>query len=101
MKFSPLLVTVALLAQAMGGHVAWAEKADRDKPMQVEADRMQHDEGRKLTQLTGNVHATKGSLVMRAARMDVQQDDKGQQLLGRTGSARVFQAKARRTGRIC
>ena len=79
MKFSTPFFTAALLALVMGGHAAHAEKADRDKPMQVEADRMQHDEGKRLTQLSGNVYATKGTLVMRAARMDVQQDDKGQQ----------------------
>ena len=58
---------------------AWAEKADRDKPMQIEADRMQHDEAKKLTQFFGNVQAVKGTMVMRAARMDVQQDEQGKQ----------------------
>ena len=51
-----------------------AEKADRDQPMQIEADSMRHDEARQLTQFTGKVVATKGTLVLRAARMDVQQD---------------------------
>ena len=80
MKFPPLLFALAMLALAVAGQHAQAEKADRDKPMQVEADRMQHDEGKRLTQLSGNVHAVKGTLVMRAARMEVQQDDKGQQI---------------------
>ena len=70
---------VAAIALAMGGAPAFAEKADRNKPMQLEADRMQHDEGRQFTELTGNVHAVKGTLVMRAARMEVQQDAQGQQ----------------------
>lgn len=77
MKF-PLVPTVALLL-ACTGHAVHAEKADRFKPIQVEADRMQHDEGKQLTQLTGNVHAVKGTLVMRAARMEVRQDAQGQQ----------------------
>lgn len=58
---------------------AWAEKADRDKPMLIEADRMQHDEAKKLTQFFGNVQANKGTLVLRSARMDVQQDEQGKQ----------------------
>jgi len=58
---------------------AWAEKADRDKPMLIEADRMQHDEAKKLTQFFGNVQALKGTMALRADRMDVQQDAQGKQ----------------------
>jgi lipopolysaccharide export system protein LptA len=57
-----------------------AEKADRDQPMQIEADSMRHDETRQLTQFTGQVLATKGTLILRAARMDVQQDAQGRQV---------------------
>jgi lipopolysaccharide export system protein LptA len=59
---------------------ALAEKADRDQPMQIEADRMRHDEARLLTEFTGRVLATKGTLVLRAARMEVQQDAQGRQV---------------------
>lgn len=57
-----------------------AEKADRDQPMHIEADSMRHDETRQLTQFTGKVLATKGTLILRAERMDVQQDKQGGQL---------------------
>lgn len=57
-----------------------AEKADRDQPMQVEAERMRHDEARLLTEFTGQVVATKGTLVLRAAHMEVQQDAQGRQV---------------------
>ena len=75
--------------------LAWpcqAEKADRDKPMQIEADSMRHDEAKLLTQFTGKVVATKGSLVLRAARMEVQQDSQGRQVakLWAAPSERVF-----------
>ena len=79
MKFIPLLTTVAAFVLLSGGHHAFAEKADRSKPLQVEADRMQHDESKQLTLLTGSVQAVKGTLVMRAARMEVRQDAQGQQ----------------------
>jgi lipopolysaccharide export system protein LptA len=79
MKFF-LLIPIAALCLVQAG-VARAERADRFKPMQVEADRMQHDEGRQLTVLTGQVQAVKGTLLMRAARMQVQQDAQGQQLV--------------------
>ena len=78
MKFS-FLVPALALSLLSAGH-ALAEQADRLKPMQVEADKMQQDEGRQLTVLTGNVQAVKGTLVMRAARMEVQQDSTGQQV---------------------
>ena len=78
MKFSFLLPLAALLL-VLGG-TARAERADSQKPMQVEADRMQHDDPRQLTVLTGHVQAIKGTLVMRAARMEVQQDGQGQQV---------------------
>lgn len=69
-----------------------AEKADRDKPMQIEADSMRHDEAKLLTQFSGQVVATKGTLVLRAARMDVQQDAQGRQVaqLWATPTTRVF-----------
>ena len=79
MKF-PFLISLAALLLVQGG-VVRAERADRFKPMQVEADHMQHDEIRQLTLLTGRVQAVKGTLLMRAARMEVQQDTQGQQVV--------------------
>lgn len=69
-----------------------AEKADREQPMQIEADSMRHDEARQLTQFIGKVQATKGTLILRAARMEVQQDAKGRQVarLWAAPSERVF-----------
>lgn len=78
----PFSVFAALAACALlaSGAPAFAERADRFKPMQLEADRMQHDEARQITVLTGQVQAVKGTLIMRAARMEVQQDAQGQQV---------------------
>lgn len=59
---------------------AWAEKADRDQPLHIEADAMRHDEGKLLSIFTGRVVAQKGSMVLRAARLEVQQDKDGQQV---------------------
>lgn len=78
MKFSYLLPLLALCL--VQGGVVRAERADSSKPMQVEADRMQHDDPRQLTLLVGHVQATKGTLVMRADRMEVLQDGQGKQV---------------------
>ena len=87
----PLWCWVALCASLLA-LPSQAEKADRDQPMHIEADSMRHDEARQLTQFTGKVQATKGTLVMRAARMEVQQDAKGRQVakLWAAPSERVF-----------
>lgn len=77
MKFISPIAFAACLLTCLGS--AWAERADRDKPMQIEADRMQHDEPRQVTVLTGKVQAVKGTLIMRATRMEVRQDGQGQQ----------------------
>ena len=69
-----------------------AAKADRDQPMQIEADSMRHDETKLLTQFLGKVLVTKGSLVLRAERMEVLQDNQGRQraTLWSDGAERVF-----------
>ena len=73
---------IGLIALACGllSLPAWAEKADRDKPMLIEADAMRHDENKLLTHFTGKVLAFKGTMVLRGDRMEVQQDQKGQQV---------------------
>ena len=59
--------------------VAWAEKADRGKPMNIEADNLDHDELKQLSIFTGKVVATKGTLILRGARLEVLQDPEGYQ----------------------
>ena len=59
---------------------ASAEKADRDKPMNIEADSLKHDDQQQLTIFSGKVLMTKGSLVLKAARVEVKQDGQGHQV---------------------
>ena len=71
---------------------ASAEKADRDKPMNIEADALKHDDQQQLTTFSGKVVMTKGSLVLKAARMEVKQDGQGHQLakLSAESGERIF-----------
>ena len=64
---------------------AHAEKADRNKPMNIEADILRYDDVKQLSIFTGNVVLTKGSIVIRAARIDVRQDPDGYQFGTITG----------------
>lgn len=68
-----------LLALALGCGSAVAEKADRDKPMNIEADALRYDDLRQTSVFTGRVVVTKGTILIRGARVDVRQDPEGYQ----------------------
>lgn len=65
---------------------AWAEKADAEKPVNIEADRVSVDDVKKLQTFEGNVQLVKGTLIIRAERIVVSQDDDGYQRGVATGS---------------
>ena len=77
---------VALLAWG-ATDPALAEKADRNKPMNIEADALRHDELKQASVFTGRVVMTKGSIVLRGARLEVRQDADGYQSGVVTGEA--------------
>jgi lipopolysaccharide export system protein LptA len=70
-----------------------AEKADRDKPTQVEANRMSADDVRKLNVFEGNVVVTKGSIRLSADRVVVRQDAEGFQFATATGRPARFRQR--------
>jgi lipopolysaccharide export system ATP-binding protein len=79
----PFFTSVAALAWAMalalGATSAWAERADRDKPMNIESDALRYEDQKQLSTFTGRVVVTKGTIVMRGARLEVRQDTAGNQ----------------------
>jgi lipopolysaccharide export system protein LptA len=75
--FLPLIVMAALAVGAV--FPAAAEKADRDKPMNIEADALRYDDLNQSSVFTGNVVITKGTTIVRGARIDVSQDPEGYQ----------------------
>jgi lipopolysaccharide export system protein LptA len=56
---------------------ALAEKADRDKPVNLEADRVTIDDSKQIALFEGNVVLTQGTLQIRGDRMQVRQDKDG------------------------
>lgn len=72
---------------------AHAERADREKPTQVESDRMQYDDQRQVNVFTGNVVLTKGTILLRADRLVVRQDAEGFQYGTATGNLAWFRQK--------
>ena len=63
-----------------------AEKVDRDKPMNVEADALRHDDLKQTSVFTGNVHITKGTIIVRGAQVEVRQNPQGYQFATVFGS---------------
>ena len=82
------LLSVALCLGILGlAGTAWAEKADRSKPMNIEADNLRYDDQKQISIFTGNVVLTKGTIIIRGARLEVRQDPEGNQYGLVTGSA--------------
>jgi lipopolysaccharide export system protein LptA len=76
---------------------ALAEKADRDKPMQLEANRVSIDDAKKIQILEGDVVITKGTMILKADRVVVTEDQygfqKGTAFSGKGGLARFRQKR--------
>jgi lipopolysaccharide export system protein LptA len=81
--------TVAILVAALGllaGH-AGAERGDRNQPLAFVADSARVDELKQTNILSGNVEITKGSIVIRADRVEVRQSREGWQSAVATGTS--------------
>jgi len=68
---------VALLACCVFAAASHAERADRDKPVNLEADQVTVDDNKQTATFVGKVILTQGTLVIRGDRMVVQQDADG------------------------
>jgi lipopolysaccharide export system protein LptA len=77
--YLPTFQTLVVAACLGAAGFAHAEKADRLKPMNVEADAMRYDDLKQTNVFTGKVLMTKGTIIIRGARVDVRQDAEGNQ----------------------
>jgi lipopolysaccharide export system protein LptA len=82
-SFLPALVLIVLFGLA---RPVWAEIADRGKPMNIEADALRYDDLKQVSVFTGNVILSKGTILIRGARLEVRQDPDGYQFGLVTGS---------------
>ena len=81
------VATVACLTAGLGwSGTALAEKADRNQPLNAEADALRYDDARQTSVFTGNVVITKGTILIRGAVVEVRQDPQGNQFGIVTGS---------------
>ena len=84
---------LALSGAMLAAAAAHAEKADKDKPTQIEANRMSSDDARRISIFEGNVVLTKGTILVRADRITVRQDTDGFQTSVATGHPARFRQK--------
>lgn len=71
------IAAFCLAALTFAAGPALAEKADREKPINLEADRVTVDDIKQISTFEGNVVLTQGTLVIRGDRMEVRQDNQG------------------------
>jgi len=70
----------AFTGLALGlAHSAHAERADRDKPLVLEADNASYDDVKQIYTLTGNVVLTKGTMVLKSDAAELRTDPEGYQ----------------------
>lgn len=84
-----LLIALALLLPC----AVRAEKADRDQPIDLEADTLTTNDAKKTSTYTGNVILTQGTLVIRADKLVVREDKDGFQHSTSTGNPTTFRQK--------
>ncbi|HJW04089.1 MAG TPA: lipopolysaccharide transport periplasmic protein LptA [Azospira sp.] len=80
MTLRPLPLPVAMLMTTLvllAALPARAEKADREKPVNLESDKVTVDDAKKVHVFEGNVTLTQGTLVIRGDRIVVTQDNDG------------------------
>lgn len=73
------LAAAFAVLSALATPLAHAEHADRDKPLNIEADHLRYDDVKQVQIYTGNVTMTKGTIILKAARVEVTQDPEGYQ----------------------
>lgn len=92
----PVLATSLIIVTCFSAH---AEKADRDKPTNIEADKVTVDDQKKTQVFEGNVQMRRGTLLFRAERIVVTQDENGFQRSVATGAATLPHFRQKREGR--
>jgi lipopolysaccharide export system protein LptA len=72
---------------------AMGEKADRDKPIEIEADTVTSNDAKKVTVYTGNVVITQGTLVIKGDKVVMREDELGFQHGSSYGNPTNFKQK--------
>ncbi|HSH97433.1 MAG: lipopolysaccharide transport periplasmic protein LptA [Methylophilaceae bacterium] len=91
LSLSPTLLVASLFLLA--SFASFAEKADRQKPIDIEADTVTVNDAKKTSTYTGNVILTQGTLEIRGDKLIVREDKDGFQHSTSTGMPSTFKQK--------
>jgi lipopolysaccharide export system protein LptA len=92
-RWRTVLSTAIAIASLAIAPAAWAERADRNQPTQLEANRMSADDARRVSVFEGNVVLTKGTITLRGDRIVVKVDADGYQHATVTGDPVRFKQR--------
>ena len=87
LRFSVMLIGLVTHLQA------FSEAADRDKPIELEADTVTVNDAKQTSTYTGTVILTQGTLIIRADKLVVREDKEGFQHSTSTGNPTTFKQK--------
>jgi len=90
LNFSFILVSASLFCFSS---LVFAEAADRDKPIDLEADTVKVDDAKQISTYSGNVILTQGTLVIHADKLVVREDKEGFQHSTSLGNPTTFKQK--------
>ncbi|MEZ5651405.1 MAG: lipopolysaccharide transport periplasmic protein LptA [Burkholderiaceae bacterium] len=85
---SALLLAAMIAAAPFGGPAAQPTAAEA--PIQIESDRMEYDDRRQVNVFSGNVVLVRGSLEIRADKLILRQDARGNSQAEASGSPATF-----------
>jgi lipopolysaccharide export system protein LptA len=77
----------------LGSPACFAERADRNQPINLEADQVLMDDARQISTFTGNVRLTQGTLLLSGDKIVVQQDKEGFKHATAYGNTAKFRQK--------
>lgn len=90
-----LLIAAAAALFAASAH---AERADRDLPLSFDAGQLKIDGKRKLQLLSGGVEITRGTLVLKAAQVELRETPTGQVAVAQGGNGELATFRQKREG---
>ncbi len=73
----PAILLLPAFLLPLWATTCFAEHADRDKPVHLEADQVLIDDAQQISTFTGNVRLTQGTMLIRGDRIVVKQDKEG------------------------
>lgn len=73
--------------------ISIAEKADREKPIEIESDTMTVDDTKNISTYQGDVILTQGTLIIKADELIVREDNQGFQHSTSIGNPTTFKQK--------